>query len=33
VSCESLKWTLNKMVFEGKVEPLVYGRTRLYKDG
>jgi hypothetical protein len=31
VRVENLKWTLNKMVFERKVEPVVYGGIRLYK--
>lgn len=31
VRIENAKWTLNKMVFEGKIEPVVYGGIRLYK--
>ena len=31
VRMENLKWTLNKMVFERKIEPVVYGGIRLYR--
>jgi len=31
VRFENVKWTLNKMVFERKVEPVIYGGIRLYK--
>jgi len=31
VRIENLKWMLNKMAFEGKVEQVVYGGIRLYK--
>ena len=31
VRIENVKWTLNKMVFERKVEPVVYGGIRLYR--
>jgi hypothetical protein len=27
----NVKWTLNRLVTEGKVEPVVYGGVRLYK--
>lgn len=31
VRIENVKWTLNALVFEGKVEPVVYGGIRIYR--
>lgn len=31
VEIGNVKWTLNKLVTEGKVEPVVHGGVRLYK--